>query len=161
MVAQPVVMATMTSSISKIRKKTMDTAFSGSYPLCATFKAPSNDSSVKFYTRYMCIKGCFHGGTTVEILTCATMVAPMATMTSSISKIRKKNHGHSIFRVLSSLCHLQTTIKRLPVKFYTRHMCFHGGTTRRYGNNDVINSKIRKKNMDTAFSGSYPLCATF
>ena len=63
----------------------------------------------------------------------------MAKMTSSISKIRKKTHEYRIYRVLSSLCHLLTTIKRLSVKFYTRYMCYHGGTKCRYGKNDVIN----------------------
>ena len=74
----------------------------------------------------------------------------MATMTS-------QNHGQAILTPYSPLCHRFNTVTWLSIEFPTNPVGCHGGTSRRYGNNDV---KLCPKTMAKRFWPPIPLCAT-
>ena len=52
--------------------------------------------------------------------------------------VLSKNHGQAILTPYSPLCHRFNTVTWLSIQFPTNPVGCHGGTSRRYGNNDVI-----------------------
>ena len=118
------------------RHKTMAKRFWPPIPLCATVSTLSHDSAS-------------NSPQTQWIAMVAQAVA-MATMTS-------QNHGQAILTPYSPLCHRFNTVTWLSIKFPTNPAGCHGGTSRRYGNMDVM---FCPKTMAKRFWPPIPLCAT-
>ena len=97
--------------------KTMAKRFWPPIPLCATVSTLSHDSAS-------------NSPQTQRVAMVAQAVA-MATMTS-------QNHGQAILTPYSPLCHRFNTVTWLSIEFPTDPVGSHGGTSRRYGNMDVI-----------------------
>ena len=113
--------------------KTMAKRFFPPIPLCATVSTLSHDSAS-------------NSPQTQWVAMVAQAVA-MATMTC-------QNHGQAIFPPYSPLCHRFNTVTWLSIEFPTNPVGSHGGTSRRYGNNDVI------KPWPSDSCPPIPLCAT-
>ena len=71
--------------------------------------------------------------------------------------VLSKNHGQAILTPYSPLCHRFNTVTWLSIEFFTNPVGCHGGTSRRYGNNDVM---FCPKTMAKRFWPPIPLCAT-
>ena len=71
--------------------------------------------------------------------------------------VLSKSHGQAIFPPYSSLCHRFNTVTWLSIEFPTNPVGCYGGTSRRYGNNDVM---FCPKTMAKRFFPPIPLCAT-
>ena len=71
--------------------------------------------------------------------------------------VLSKNHGQAILTPYSPLCQRFNTVTWLSIEFPTHPVGCHGGTSRRYGNNDVM---FCPKTMAKRFWPPIPLCAT-
>ena len=118
------------------RHKSMAKQFCPLIPLCATVSTLSHDSAL-------------NSPQTQWVAMVAQAVA-MATVTS-------QNQGQAIFPPYSPLCHRFNTVTWLSIEFPTNPVGCHGGTSRRYGNNDVM---FCPKTMAKRFWPPIPLCAT-